>query len=340
MSGIGTLDVSGTGKENDIRADRLLALLLLLDAHGQMTAARLALELEVTKRTIYRDVYALRVSGFPIDSVKGTRGGYRLHSGQLGRLAQLTYEEIAALLLTPMPPLVRDLGWTDRFRGASLKLASALERKRRAPSMPPSERILLDSSPWDEQREAAPHLQTLHQALVEKRRVDVRFVRAREVEVSRSIGPCGLVGKALAWYVVWVDDADAIHVDRVSQIVTARLTDDRFTPPEGFDLQVVWEDWCRLRRTRQRQFVAKIRIRPDAVRFVQQHLEDRMALSRPDVRCDGWPTATVRFSWLDEARAVLLGLGAAIEVMAPEPLRRSIESHARHTAQLYVNSVP
>lgn len=322
-----------------MRADRLLALLLLLDAHGQMTASRLASELEVTKRTIYRDVYALRVSGFPIDSVKGTRGGYRIHSGQLGRLAHLTYEEIAALLLTPMPPLARDLGWTDRFRGASLKLASALEKNRRAPSVPPSERILLDSSPWDEQPEAAPHLQTLHQGLEEKRRVDVRFLRTREVEVSRSIGPCGLVGKALAWYVVWVDDIHAVHVDRVSQIVAATLTDDRFTLPEGFDLETVWEDWCRLRRMRQRQFVATIRIRPDAVRFVQQHLEDRMAVSLPDGSRGGWRTATVRFSWLDEARAVLLGLGAAIEVMAPEPLRRSIESHARHTAQLYADSL-
>ena len=318
-----------------MRADRLVTILLLLESREQMTAERLARELEVTTRTIYRDVFALRVAGFPIESVKGTGGGYRVRRGQLGRLAHLTHEEIAALLSTPVPPLAKDLGWSERYRAASLKLASLLEKHRSLAGASTSERVFLDSSPWDESPETSPHLQTLHRGLAENRRVDVRFVRAREVEVSRSIGPCGLVGKATAWYVVWVDTADALHVDRVAQIVGASLTECRFELPPAFDLRTVWDAWCRLRRSRRHRFIVRIRLHREALLHVKQHLGDRLLIARSEAESKGWIQASVRYAWIDEARASLLGLGAAVEVLEPEPLRRSIESSARCTAELY-----
>lgn len=145
-----------------MRADRLLSLLMLLQIRGRMTARELAKELEVSERTIYRDIDALSIAGVPVYGEPGPEGGYALVDSYRTNLTGLTEGEVRALFMLSIPAPLADLGVSHELRAALPKLSAALPNARRRDEERVRQRFHLDSTWWRQGEERVPHLQTIH----------------------------------------------------------------------------------------------------------------------------------------------------------------------------------
>lgn len=221
-----------------MRADRLLSLLLLLQARGRMTAQELAEQLEVSERTIYRDLSALSSAGIPVYTESGPGGGCELVDGYQTRLTGLTTTEIRALFLLSLSDPLTDLGLDRALQDALLKLSAALPTTSRSDAVQVRQRIYMDTTPSDHSRHALPYLGLIQDAVWQDRTLQLTYGRS----IRQNFDPYGLVSKANIWYLVGAA-AEEIQVVRVSRIQAARLTEQRFVRPAAFDLATYWTEW-------------------------------------------------------------------------------------------------
>src|SRR5512134_1360774 len=257
-----------------MRADRLLSLLMLLQSRGQMTAQELAAELEVSERTIYRDIMALSAAGVPVYAARGPGGGVRLIEEYRTTLTGLTPDETRALFMMSIPTPLLQLGMGETFKGALLKLSASLPDTRRAEEERTRQRIMLDSSWWFQSQQDVPCLQTIQQALFQDRRLKIK-VRWEffNTEFEQDAEPYGLVAKANIWYLVYGRGGNP-HVSRVSQIVEAEMMSDCFDRSPDFQLESFWENWCREYES-QPPFRARVRVAPEALSSLAEYVGDR-----------------------------------------------------------------
>src|SRR5512139_4116435 len=320
-----------------MRADRLLSLLMLIQSRGQMTAQELAGELEVSERTIYRDITALSAAGVPIYAARGPGGGVRLIEEYRTTLTGLTPDETRALFMMSIPAPLMQLGMGEQFKGALLKLSASLPERHRADESHTRQRIHLDSSWWFQSEQDVPCLQTIQQALWQDRclRIKVRW-DFFNTEFQQDAQPYGLVAKANIWYLVY-GCGGTPKVTRVSQIVEAELTPEGFTRPPEFQLGAFWEAWCREYES-QPPFCARVRVSPETLPVLGEYLGDRargQLSHQPAPDQDGWVTLDLPFESLIAARSRLLGLGRAVEVLEPASLRRSLIDFAEQIVKFY-----
>lgn len=226
-----------------MRATRLVSLLLLLQTRGQLTAADIAERLEVSVRTVHRDVESLAAAGVPVDAVRGPAGGYRLAGGYRTRLTGLTGDEAEALFAAEMSGPVAELGLGGELAAARLKLLAALpselqERATRAQRM-----FHLDARGWFRAEDSVPHLPELAAAVWRGCRVRIRYREGNRV-VQRTIDPLGLVLKAGAWYLV-AHRVAGMRVYRVSRVASVRALEELCERPDGFELEHYWKQWSR-----------------------------------------------------------------------------------------------
>lgn len=322
-----------------MRADRLLSLLMLLQTRGQMSARDLADELEVSERTIYRDITALSASGIPVYASRGPGGGVRLIEEYRTTLTGLTPDETRALFMMNIPAPLTQLGMDEKFKGALLKLSASLPDTRRAEEERTRQRILLDSSWWFQSEQDVPCLQTIQQALWQDRCLHIK-VRWEffNTEFEQEAEPYGLVAKANIWYLVH-GRGGTPHVTRVSQIVEAEITSGNFTRPPEFQLEAFWKNWCREYES-QPPFCARVRVAPEAIPMLAEYVGDRARGQLPrshNPDGDGWVTLDLPFESFVAARSRLLGLGRAVEVLEPETLRKSLIDFAEQIVRFYKN---
>jgi len=185
-----------------VRASRLLSLLLLLQNRGQMTGPALAAELEVSVRTVYRDVESLSAAGVPVYADRGPSGGYRLLDGYRTRLTGMTSDEAESLFLAGMPGPAAELGLGGALAAAQLKLTAALPAELRDRVGRVSERFHLDAPGWFRDAEDTSFLADIASAVWRDRRIAVRYRRWGNETVERELDPLGLVLKAGVWYLV------------------------------------------------------------------------------------------------------------------------------------------
>src|SRR5512142_690832 len=241
-----------------MRADRLLSLLMLLQARGQMTAQELAEELEVSERTIYRDITALSASGVPIYASRGPGGGVRLIEEYRTTLTGLTPDETGALFMMSIPAPLMQLGMGETFKGALRKLSASLPERQRLDEARTRQRILLDSSWWFQAEQQVPCLQIIQQALWQDRRLRIKVRWAFfNTEFEQDAEPYGLGATAHIWYLVY-GCGGTPKVTRVSQIAEAELTPEGFARPPEFQLETFWQEWCREYES-QPPFCARVR---------------------------------------------------------------------------------
>ena len=319
-----------------MRASRLVSVLLLLQARGQLTAGELARELEVSERTIHRDVEALSASGVPIYAERGSHGGIRLVDGYRTRLTGMTGEEAEALFLAGMPGPAAELGLGTVVAGAQLKVLASLPPELRVRASRLVERFHLDAGDWFRRSQPVPHLGALSDAVWSATRIAVDYDRG-EGPTHRLLEPLGLVLKAGTWYVVAAVDGQ-FRTYRVSRVVNAEPTEDRFDRPEGFDLARYWAESAEAYERDVARIEVTVRVRPDRLDIVRDAVGNGVVeaaeyLSDPDP--EGWLRLRLRLDWPDEAPLTLLRAGPWLEVLAPPEVRARLASAARAIVERY-----
>ncbi|HLG76625.1 MAG TPA: HTH domain-containing protein [Ktedonobacteraceae bacterium] len=218
-----------------MRADRLLSLLLLLQTRGRMTAQALAEYLEVSERTIYRDIEALSFAGIPLYSEHGPGGGYELLDGYQTRLNGLTIQEVRALFLLSISTPLADLGLDQTLEDAFLKLSAALPAPSREQAAQVRQRIYMDTAQPAHSGRVISHLGCIQEAIWN----DCTLRLTYQGYYRRFFDPYGLVSRHGTWYLVGAS-AGMIHVVHVAHIRAAELTERHFTRPAEFDLVTYW----------------------------------------------------------------------------------------------------
>ena len=319
-----------------MRADRLLSLLMLLETRGKMTARQLAEELEVSERTIYRDIVALNTSGVPVYTEDGPGGGISLVESYSTDLTGLNSDEVRALAMLNIPePLVK-LGVGRELKAALLKLSAALPSTSRENEARTRQRIHLDASWWFEPEEPVPHLSTIQQGLFQEHKLQLTW-RGFKTNIEQILEPYGLVAKSNTWYLV-AGSQDHIRVLRVSNIIESRMLEETFEYPQGFDLPAFWKSWCEDFKKTRPVFTATVRVLPELIDYLPRLFNDNkkgvfVQARSPDEQ--GRLTLTLHFESLESARSRILGLGRAIEVLEPLSLRMSVSDFARQICSIY-----
>lgn len=320
-----------------MRASRLLSIVLLLQSRGRMTAAELSDALEVSVRTVYRDIEALSAAGVPVYADRGPAGGYQLLDGYRTRLTGLSPEEAEALFLAGVPGPAAELGLGTVLATAQLKLEAALPPELRARAARIRERFYLDAPGWFQETEQTPYLSPVAEAVWEQRPIRVHY-RRWGGEVTRTLEPLGLVLKAGIWYLVALADGQA-RTYRVSRILALEQVAGRFERPREFDLAEYWQDWTAGFANRLYRDEATVRLSQRGVRLLPYLLGAgiaRVALaSAGDPDEAGWVEVTVPIESVEHAVSELLKLGAEAEVLGPEALRSRMADTAAALARLY-----
>lgn len=294
-----------------MRATRLVSLLLLLQTRGLLTAAELAERLEVSVRTVHRDIESLAAAGVPVEAVRGPAGGYRLPGGYRTRLTGLTADEAEALFAAGMPGPAAELGLGGELAAARLKVLAALPEELQERATRAQRLFHLDTRGWFRAEDRVPHLPQLAAALWGGCRVRIRYREGRRI-VQRTLDPLGLVVKGGAWYLVAHRSA-GMRVYRVSRVVSVRQLGEELRRPRGFDLGVYWEQWSR-------------------------EFEEGLPRVEVSVRDRGGNEKVFAYEDLGAAFRALVHRGREVEVIAPPELRERIAVTARELAAMYGRS--
>ena len=305
-----------------MRATRLVSLLLLLQTRGQLTAAEIAERLEVSIRTVHRDVESLAAAGVPVEAARGPAGGYRLAGGYRTRLTGLTADEAEALFAAGMPGPAAELGLGGELAAARLKLLAALPQELQERATRASRLFHLDTRGWFRAEDTVPHLPALASAVWQGCRARIRYREKGDV-VQRTIDPLGLVLKGGAWYLVARRSA-GMRVYRVSRVVSVRSLEESFERPSEFELAGFWELWSRSFEETLPRVQVTVRVAEDVRRWLP---------GEPRVDEDG--RAVVAFAHLGDAYRELLRFGSQVEVLEPVELRERIAETSRDVAAMY-----
>ncbi|MEV6700850.1 YafY family protein [Streptomyces sp. NPDC051453] len=319
-----------------MKSSRLVSILLLLQTRGRMTAAQLAAALEVSVRTVYRDIDALHAAGVPLYGDAGHAGGYQLIDGYRTRLTGLTTDEAEALFLAGAPGPAAELGLGPVLAAAQLKVRAALPAELRTHSERISGRFHLDAPGWYADEDDVPHLPAVATAVWNGRVLHVRYRRWRApTDVERRLEPYGLVLKAGRWYVIASAGTGDLRTYRVDQILQLHSTEEEFERPADFDLAAYWRAYRDDFHGRLHSGDALVRLAPGAAdRLPGPALrEAARATARPEP--DGWTRAVVPIESVDHAHDEFLRLGAGIEVLEPAELRHRIRATVEALAALY-----
>jgi predicted DNA-binding transcriptional regulator YafY len=322
-----------------MRASRLVSLLLLLQTRGRMTAQELAERLEVSVRTIYRDVESLHTAGIPLYGDAGPRGGYQLLDGYRTRLTGLTTDEAESLFLAGLPGPAAELGLAAVVTAAQLKLMAALPVELRDRAGRIQERFHLDAPTWYRDQQPVTHLPAVADAVWNERVLEVRYRRWKAPqEVERRLEPYGLVVKAGRWYLV-ARAGEQVRTYRVSQILGLHALPERFTRPDGFDLAAYWQAYLAEFEARLRWGEAVIRLSPQGMRLLANLMTPGVAAAAkesarpPDG--EGWTQVTVPIESIEHAAGEFLRLGTDVEVLAPAELRDRVATTAEELTRRY-----
>lgn len=320
-----------------MRADRLISLLMLLQTKGRMTAQELADKLEVSPRTVYRDLDALSVSGVPVYADRGPNGGCFLLESYRTNLTGLTEKEVQALFMFTVPGLLADLGADKTSEAAMLKLTAALPTPFQHNPDWVRQRIYLDTAPWFHPAEPVPFLPLLQEAIWENKRVRLLYRRGDGQWVKRLMDPYGLVAKASVWYVVGVVSR-GLQVYRVSRVQEASFTGSSFERPKMFELATFWAEWRDKFEGGREKYAVTLRIPPAGISPLVQALgEGVQQLLTEKAVLDAANHYVVTLAFESEAAACgqLLGLGTAVEVIEPSSLRHHMTQVAQQVLDFY-----
>jgi predicted DNA-binding transcriptional regulator YafY len=318
-----------------VRSDRLLATLLLLQTHGRLPAPEIARRLEVSTRTVQRDVEALSSAGVPVYCERGRRGGVVLVEGYRTDVTGMTDDELRALVALGSSADGGALG--PALASASRKLLAALPEARREGVDRARRRLLVEHQGWRRAPEDLPALAGLDAALVADERVRLQYATGDAPTATwRTVDPYGLVSKAGTWYLVAAHRGQP-KMYRVSRVRAAVPTGQPARRPDERDLAEVWAELRDRLETPSAEVEVRLLVDPDwAPTLRRVHLAQLAAPWRSEgTEPDGRERLVAPFRSVLAARAALLGYGEAVEVLAPAELREEILETAARVVDLY-----
>jgi predicted DNA-binding transcriptional regulator YafY len=303
----------------------------MLQSEGKLTVKTLAERLEVSERTVVRDLEALSMSGVPVYAERGSRGGWRLAEGYRTNLTGMKAEEFMSLIISAHPALLQDLGIRDHFDAALQKLLAASPAPLKESAEQVRQKIHIDGAGWHESAASSPCLAAVQEAVWAERKLRIHYQRGREIAV-RTINPLGLVAKRSVWYLVAEADAE-IRIYRISRIVQAEMLNETFPRPSDFQLACYWEQSIAQFRRRLPRFPAKIRLHERQLERLEQDRYIRMM--KIEGIGNGWAEAEMEFGTLEHACWIALSLGSDAEVLAPAELREKVVAELRLAMERY-----
>jgi predicted DNA-binding transcriptional regulator YafY len=319
-----------------MRASRLLSIMMLLQARGRMSAEALAEELEVSVRTIYRDIDQLSAAGVPVYADIGRNGGFALLDGWRTRLTGLTAPEARALFLSGLPGPASELGLGDEVAAAELKLLAALPADWQSEATRMSSRFHLDPKGWFSTGPRPEFLKAIAEAVWSERRIRIKYDSWTQVS-ERDVEPLGLVLKGGVWYLVGRRE-NGFRTYRLSQVLALTTLEETFTRPADFDLPKHWRESTASFEREIYVGVARVRatrIGVARLKDISQRCKDAIEAQELAFDADGWaefemPIEEERWASREMTRA-----GAEVEVLAPVGLRERMVEIAKKLAVSY-----
>ena len=321
-----------------MRADRLISILMLLQKNGRMKARQLALELEVSERTIYRDMEALSFSGVPIFAERGPGGGIELLDSYRSDLTGLNQDEVRALFMLGVPSHLADLGLDTEFKRALRKLTAALPGGM-ARDEERTRRFFIDHEPWEDMGGSTPFIGVLQKAVWEERPLTVTYrsvLGARGGPLEARINPYGLVAKDGEWYLVGQREKQ-LFVLALNRLLEAKIEQTTFMYPDDFSLNMFWSAWIASQKASQPIFNATVEISVDLIPYLANFYAGRFEKADSQKKSEKINRVTIKlsFSSFEEARGAILKLGGGIKVITPKALRLSVVDFARQVVSIY-----
>jgi len=306
-----------------MRADRLISILLLLQVHRRLTARDLAERLEVSERTILRDMDALSGSGVPVIAERGAGGGWSLMNGYQTKITGLNAAEIQALFLSRPPQVIADLGLEQPSEAALLKLQASLNESGRRQAEFARRRLLIDTRGWRDPAESVTWLPVVLDALWRGRKLRFQYVREECEPAERIADPLGLVAKGSIWYLIARVEEET-RTYRVSRMRDAFALEEPAAAPDDFDLAAYWQRSAAEFREHLPRYYATFLVDSSVMRWVRYRgwrLEEEIP-SGDRVR------VRVRFDIEEEAVQFALSFGPKLEVLEPATLRALVIASA------------
>lgn len=314
-----------------MKADRLMSVLLLLQARGQITERELAEQLEVSQRTIHRDLEALSAARIPVSAIRGAQGGWQLEKGWRTQVPSLDESELRALLMA-QPRSLGNPRMAAAAQRALNKLMAAMPEPMKAQAAHMQQRLHVDPTGWRDTGEDLSMLALVQDAVARDRKLTFDYTRADGEQSSRTAEPLGLVSKGMSWYLVaqTVSGMRTFRVSRMRRVTVLAVT---FERPARFDLVAHWRTSTAELDRKRASFQTLLSLTLDSARRIQTWCVTRPATHEQAKQAGTGRTALqVDFDDEHQARFFVLGLGSSVRVLEPEPLRTWVQAQAKEMA--------
>ena len=313
-----------------MKSDRLLSALLLLQAHKQLTGRELAERLEVSERTIHRDMESLSAAGVPISALRGAQGGWQLEQGWRTRVPGMDVAELNALLMA-QPRSLGDPRLAAAAERALEKLLASLSGPMRASAEVIRERLYVDSVGWHPTTENLFLLAAVQSAVAGEVKISFDYTRADGQSGPRTVDPLGLVAKGQSWYLV-ARAPNGLRTYRVSRMKALTFLKIPCERPPRFNLAAYWKQSTEELERQRRSYEAILLLDAQAARRATEWWPAEPVTEGHQPTPEGWRKLRIRFESEEQARFVALGFGPSAQVVSPDTLRHRVLADARSVA--------
>lgn len=321
-----------------MRADRLLQIMVMLQNRGKMTTRELAEALEVSERTVLRDMDALSAAGIPVTAERGKTGGWKLMEGFRSAVSGLKLDELKSLFILPSDHLLEQLGIRPGGLEIRRKLAASMPQTIKSSAQQYLEKIYIDTGTWKPSDGSQTEtLRDALDALLADRKIRIHYQKADGETTERVVCPLGLVAKGSTWYLAAMHDHDEYRTYRISRILRADALPETFTRPPHFNLAAYWNESKTQFAASLPEFEVEVLADPSIMgrltftdKFVQ-----KAKIGETDA--NGMIPVVLRFDTEEEALAYVLGFGGKMKVNRPKFLIPQIVEQAKAAIALYAN---
>ena len=314
-----------------MRADRLLSIILLLQTRGKMTAKALAEELEVSRRTILRDITALSFSGVPVYSEGGHGGGIALVEEYRTTLTGLNTMEVQSLFVSSNNDALRDVGLGDAGERLLLKLLAALPNMHHSTADHIRQRLMIDPTWWWHDSSISPFWEEMQRAVYEDRMIETEYENFEGKIARRTLAPYSLICKSSVWYLLAERDGE-LRTYRANRFHSVRLLDGTFTRRPDFDLPTYWRARAQDFESLPSEYRCTLRIHPERISFIKWLMPGRWELIA-DADDKGWITIFLSMNSDLLAKMLVFGLSGFVEVVEPMELKAAVAAQAREVLE-------